>query len=139
MTKFRFLVVAYALALAACSTGSVFSLEMGSCFNDQVAEEVFDVPIVECSEPHDNEVYLLIDYTESDTFPGDAAMESWTIDRCLEAFEPFVGVTYESSELDAGYLYPTTESWDNGDRESVCFVYELDLSLVTGSLRGVAR
>ena len=49
----------------------VFSLPVGTCFDDQdEAEAISSVPAVDCSEPHDNEVFALIDYTETDEYPG---------------------------------------------------------------------
>jgi len=132
------LLVSLVVLLAACE-GNVFSLEVGTCFDDEVLDEVSDVPVVDCAEPHDNEVYLLVDYTESDTFPGVTAIQDWTVGQCLEAFDTFIGEPYETSELDLGYLYPSADSWGNGDRESVCFAFELDASKITGSLQGAAR
>lgn len=135
----RILLLASLLVLLVACEGNVFSLESGTCFNDEVLDEVSDVPVVDCAEPHDNEVYLLIDYTESDTFPGVSEIQDWTAERCYEAFEPFVGLAYEASALDIGYLYPSADSWDGGDRESVCFVWEVDRSQMTGSAAGTNR
>jgi hypothetical protein len=60
-------------------------------------------------------------------------------DRCLEEFEAYVGIPYEDSvlEFDA-YLYPTAETWGAGDREIVCAAYNLDLTPLTGSVKGSA-
>lgn len=135
----RLLLLTSLLVLLAACEGNVFSLEVGTCFDDQVQEEVSDVPVVDCTEPHDNEVYLLADYTDSDTYPGDEGMRAWTEQICYDAFEPFVGAPYETSELDIAFLYPTSDSWDGGDRESICYVWEVDRSQMTGTVRGVAR
>jgi hypothetical protein len=55
---------------------------------------------------------------------------------CLDAFEPFVGFDYETSVLDFGWLVPTAETWEFGDRVIACFVYRMDLEKVTGTLQG---
>ena len=61
-------------ATACGDDGNVFSLEVGTCFDDpESLTEVSDVPIVECTEPHDTEVYHLFDMPDGDV-PGDAAV-----------------------------------------------------------------
>ena len=126
-------------ALVACG-GNVFSLEVGTCFDEPSNDtEVSSVPIVECTEPHDREVYRLIDYTESDTFPGEDAINEWTAERCLESFDAFIGEPFATSAIDIGFYLPSPESWADGDRESICYVFEVDRSKMTGSVQGVNR
>lgn len=129
------------VVLVACG-GNVFSLEVGTCFDEPSDDtEVSSVPIVECSEPHDREVYFLVDYPASDTdvFPGEGVVDDWTVDQCLGAFDSYVGEPYETSEIAAGFLTPSPESWDDGDRESVCYAFELDETKITGSVQGINR
>jgi hypothetical protein len=119
---------------------SVFSMEVGLCFDDEAdaADEVSSVPDVPCDEPHDNEVFALIQYT-GETFPGADAMQAEAVDLCIGEFEGYVGLAYEESELEVFPLVPTQASWDGGDREIVCALYALDLSQLTGSMKGAAR
>ncbi|MGF1668763.1 MAG: septum formation family protein [Acidimicrobiia bacterium] len=128
------------MVLAACGGESVFSMEVGLCFNDEAdaADEVSSVPDVPCEEPHDNEVFALVQYS-GETFPGAEAMQAEAADLCIGQFEAYVGLAYEESELDVYPLVPTQASWDNGDREIVCALYALDLSELTGSMKGAAR
>lgn len=131
--------VALTLVLGACS-GNVFELAVGDCFDDGDLvlgdiEEVGEVPLVECSEPHDNEVYAVIT-VDSEVFPGEQAIQAEADEVCLDAFDPFVGLDYDSSALDFGWLVPTADSWDMGDRVVACFVYRLDLAKVSGTLEG---
>ena len=49
------------LLLSACSAGNVWTLDIGDCFDDwegattsAESQEVSDVPIVDCDQPHDN-------------------------------------------------------------------------------------
>ena len=128
--------VAVALVAGACGQGNVFSLEVGTCFDDPEGfGEIADVPIVECSDPHDNEVYYLFDLPDG-SFPGTDAVETQAIDGCLAAFEPFVGLEYQSSILEISWLTPTSQSWDAGDREIVCFLFNLNFDKLNGSMRG---
>lgn len=119
---------------------SVFSMEVGLCFDDEeeTGGEVSSVPDVPCEEPHDNEVFALIQYT-GETFPGQDAMQAEAKDLCIGDFEAYVGLAYEESELEVYPLVPTPGSWDNGDREIICALYALDLSELTGSMKGSAR
>lgn len=129
----------FALAVSACSGGNVFSLEAGQCFDDpDNFEEVSNVPIVECSEPHHNEVYDVFELPDG-AYPGIISVEMTAEDACLAGFEPFVGLDYASSQWDIGYLYPTPDTWENGDREVVCMVYDLSGQRTSGTAGGSAR
>ncbi|MGH8925819.1 MAG: septum formation family protein [Acidimicrobiia bacterium] len=132
--------VALALIMFACGQQSVFSLAVGTCFDDQADGEISSVPEVDCSEPHDNEVFALIDYTETDTYPGTDQMSEISEDLCVAQFEGYVGLDYQSSALEVFPIYPTEESWtDEDDREIICALYNVDLSKLTGSMEGAAR
>ena len=125
--------------LSPVQSGNVFELEVGDCFDDStdfVGDGlVSDVEIVDCSEAHDNEVYLLFDMPDGE-FPGESVVETAAGETCLKAFGPFVGMDYESSILDFGWFRPTADYWDEGDRTVVCFVYDFNLKKLTGSARG---
>lgn len=126
--------LATALIATSCS-GNVFDLGLGDCFDDpENFEEISDVPMVECSVPHHNEVYFTYDLPDG-SFPGLQAIEEAADSDCYERFEGFVGRDYASSELDYGYLYPTSDTWSEGDREIVCLVYHVSNDKVTGSQR----
>jgi hypothetical protein len=125
--------------VAACGGGNVFNLEVGTCFDDTDETEVSNVPVVDCSEPHDNEVFAVFDYTETDTFPGGTEMNAAAQDLCVAEFEAYVGLGYLESELNVFPITPTQGSWDDGDREIICALYNLDLAKLTGSMEGAAR
>jgi hypothetical protein len=115
-------------------------LEVGDClpfveYGDE--QEIFELPVVSCDQPHTDEVYFVYD-VEDGEFPGDAALSEATWDRCLAEFETFVGVDWEQSELDFYNYQPTKASWNRmGDRGVQCIAFSYDD--VTGSLRGAAR
>jgi len=129
-----------AICLAACS-GNVFDLGIGDCFDDGEISpgagvgEIGEVPLVDCTEPHDNEVYEIRTF-DGDGFPGDQQIADEADRICFDAFQGFVGLDYQSSALDFGWLVPTAESWEAGDRLVACFVYRLDLEKVSGTLEG---
>lgn len=126
------------LAVAGCVQGNVLSLAEGDCFDDPDGTEsadleVTDVPIVDCADPHDNEVYHIVEVT-GDDYPGTEAIGAQADTECVDRFESFVGAPYDTSDLNFGWLTPTAESWSGGDREILCFVYRVDLGKMTGTM-----
>ena len=118
---------------------SAFDVSVGDCINDAeatAAEEVANVTIVECTEPHDYEAYHSFDLTDAETFPGDEAVTTAAQDGCVAEFEPFIGKSFEESTLDLTFIGPTEGSWTEGDREILCVV--MGAELTTGSLAGSA-
>ena len=130
-----------------------FPMREGDCFDDSLdtsqaqsvrtgrgglAEEIAAIP---CSEPHDNELYAVFDlsdrlpYLALERFPGEEGIVSFSRDGCFERFENFIGISYEESTLLVRMLYPTAESWAQGDREVSCMVYHSEEKLA-GSMRG---
>ena len=117
----------------------VFSLGVGDCVTDEseMTGEVTDVPIIDCAEPHASEVfhsYMIPD----PSLPDQAGIEAIVQEQCLPAFESFIGLAYDSSVLEVNYLSPTPDSWDAGDRELLCLVYDPSGN-VTGTLAGANR
>ena len=128
---------------AIVSEGKVdaFTIQPGDCFDNtnslasEETGEVSSLPGVPCSQPHDNEVYAIFDLDQP-TFPGSEEISELSFEACLDRFESFVGVDYESSSLDIAALYPSKESWSrHGDREVVCAVYDMNYEKLTGSTR----
>lgn len=133
----RLFVSILALVMVACSANNVLSLQEGQCFDDEgtFKDQVAQVPIVDCDQPHDNEIYHVAEITDSD-FPGSDAVEAKADSECIDAFESFVGTPYDVSELAAGWLVPTEDSWAEGDRSVVCFAYRIDLEKMNGTVEG---
>jgi hypothetical protein len=128
-----------AAAAAGCSTGTLV-LEVGDCFDDPPSlGSVTSVDVIDCAEPHDNEVYFVGPYPGTGEFPGDEAIRDAAVDACLESFEDFVGIPYEVSRFDVFALWPSEESWEATDRDIVCAVYDVDGEKLTGSVRGAAE
>lgn len=128
--------VALAVIAAACG-GNAFELDVGQCLNQPTAEQVVDVEVVDCSEPHDLEVYQTADLPDQPFDPDEVDSSSFEI--CLEAFDGFVGTPHAESELDIYYLIPTDQSWSDGDREVVCAVYDLSGDQLTGTAENIGR
>lgn len=136
ITGILFAVMALSLAAGACSSeGNVFSLEVGMCFDDYGVGEVSDVPRANCAEPHDNEVYATWDVSDP-VLPSQTTMA----EGCYDRFEAAIGEPYETSIYDFGMLTPTQGSWDQGDREVVCYAYTYGgAERIVGSVLGSGR
>ncbi|MEX0953111.1 MAG: septum formation family protein [Nitriliruptoraceae bacterium] len=130
-----------ALVLVACGEdeGNVFELTTGQCFDDPevVDGNVRDVPIIDCEQPHDNEVFALVELPGGD-HPGTEVISDEAGTSCLDMFPGYVGVDYDSSEYYASFITPSENSWQAGDRTVICYLYGLDGPL-EGSSRGTAR
>jgi Septum formation len=104
---------------------SVFHLKVGECLVPPTAvqAELASVKVVSCKEPHTQEVFHLVDdNTGNDTYPGDSALVTFAQGSCLEAFGPYVGVSYRNSQLYYTYLLPSVRSWADKDRTIVCVI-----------------
>lgn len=133
-----------AVSLAGCSllTGvpegeqDVFTLAIGDCINTTDETEITSIPVVDCDEPHDQEVFAATDMT-GDTFPGDSAVSDELDAFCQgDVFTDFIGLAYADSIFYTSGLQPTSSSWDNGDRELLCTVGNPD-GKTTGTLAGI--
>jgi hypothetical protein len=131
-------VAAATLVLSACS-GTVLELDVGTCFDDpENFEEVEEVPIVDCAAPRDDEVFANQDLTGSE-YPGTTEVENRASQICYDTFSAYVGIAYEESIYEFGSLFPTEETWAIGDREVICFAYDIGLEKITGSINGAGQ
>jgi len=116
----------------------VFTIAVGDCLNDgDVEGEVSTVKTIDCAEPHDSEAFASVIMDDGD-FPGDQAVADQAVADCTTQFTSFVGIDYNASALNFSYYYPTSASWEQGDREILCLVYD-PAGQVTGTLAGAAR
>ncbi|MBQ1082686.1 MULTISPECIES: septum formation family protein [unclassified Nocardiopsis] len=140
------------VSLSACGAldsflgaGNVMEIGVGDCFTDSEMRtamgggEVDSVPVVDCSEPHDAEVFHAEDLPDGD-YPGDGSVSESVDEICTgSAFAEFVGVDFVESEIYVGGFSPTVESWDLiDDREILCYVMS-DGGAITESLEGANR
>lgn len=137
-------VLATATVLSGCSllgAGSVQQFTVGQCVNDPVVaedgqQEVGTLPIVDCSEPHTGEVFFVQELS-GDSVPADVAAQADEV--CAANFESFIGLPYEESSLYLTSLYPTSGSWEQGDRQIVCLIVDGEGNTMTGSAKGSAQ
>ncbi len=105
----------------------VQDLSVGECFIVGDALEVNELPVVDCSEEHDAELFARVAITGfGSTHPGDDAVFDWLYDQCLDRFPSYVGEPYEESEFWIDMFIPTTEGWADGDRTGLCTAVMVD-------------
>jgi hypothetical protein len=116
----------------------VFTLSVGQCLNDTDGTEVSEVPIVDCANEHDFEVYGEFELA-GDEFPGDDAINDQADAQCLDLFQPFVGISYDDSVYGYTYFTPTEGSWNDGDDRLVsCLIGDPEAKVI-GTLQGAAK
>jgi hypothetical protein len=119
-------------------------LVVGDCFQqpadppDDEVVEFDEVEVVRCDLGHDNEAFHAF-VLEDEGLPDAREIDRRIDERCIPAFEAFVGTSYMSSELDLFGLWPTEDTWADGDREVMCVLYAMDLSKLEGSAEGSGR
>lgn len=126
-------------------TVSTYDLSPGMCF-EFPQEYVGDVDVYDCAEAHLYEVFAVFDVEDGAdaSFPGDDAIFEIADEACLPYFEPYVGIDYDLSLLYYFAFYPDQSSWEGGDRELACVLYQPDdagsedLRLL-GTMQGAAR
>lgn len=128
---------------------SVFDAKIGDCFvaAKEVTAELADLSKVPCNVDHQQELYATVAYVPptgattdpdiaGDTYPGDAALDTFAKGACAESFTGYVGIAYPDSGLWMTYLLPSARSWQqNKDRSILCFVTTTGGALTT-SVKG---
>ncbi len=104
-------------------TLAVTDLQVGDCFNTGEETLISDVDAVPCGEGHEYQVFHIADH-ETATYPTDAEFDVIFESLCVPTFQTFVGVAYADSALYANAITPSEESFDDGDREYACVLFE---------------
>lgn len=92
----------------------------GTCL-DRADDSTGVARVVPCSEPHDGEVYAVVQLPES-PWPGEGDLDDAAMDGCQDRYEPYLGRGYYSSDFDYGWFAPDAAEWAAGERRVVCVV-----------------
>jgi hypothetical protein len=119
---------------------AAIDLRVGDCFDlkDPSAEEIGDVTALPCTTEHEYETFFIGTMAEG-PFPSEDGFIDWLDGNCRPAFDAYVGMAYENSELDIFWLQPTSEAWGQGDRSVQCALYHPRIHRLTESLKGSAQ
>ncbi|MER6994266.1 DUF4190 domain-containing protein [Streptomyces sp. NPDC000410] len=108
----------------AARSRSTMDLRMGDCFDargdGELAGEAVDVTVLDCSKPHDGEVFATLRIPRDGDFPGDPDVQSEADERCFGMMDDYAQDTWLTDTLPVYYYVPTRQSWRQGDRAVVC-------------------
>lgn len=125
--------------LSACASDPPSDLRPGDCIDYSALDEVVvSVPPVDCSQPHEAEVYHVFEITGLGRDFDEEAVARRADQGCRAAFEEYVGTPYLESELYSNHFSPLREGWEAGDRTVVCFLFP-EQGALTGSVQGSGR
>ncbi|HYF46721.1 MAG TPA: septum formation family protein [Acidimicrobiales bacterium] len=113
---------------------------VGDAFRGGDATEAVEAEVVDCATEHDAEVVGLVTYEQGADapYPGQEEVATLAEDRCATTFEEYVGTPFTDSALELLTLWPTEDSWGNGDREAVCLAFS-DTGPLTATVAGTAQ
>ena len=129
-----------ALAVSACSAlpsgrqAAPAEPQVGQCVQNAESEEISGLQVTDCTKPHQAEIFYTVELSAKQRIPEED-LSDYARDTCIDAFEGYVGRSYEESELDTMELYPSEESWAAGERTIVCFAISPDNEPLVGSVK----
>ncbi len=129
---------------APLSAGKQFSFyvpAVGECFDVRPVDRSTPIYLrLDCSLPHQNEVFATFDYTDAKEYPGSEKLETQAKQRCPALWEAYVGKPYETSRLALAYDLPDERGWGNGIRHVVgCLAVDPATERRAGSLKGAGE
>lgn len=131
-------IAALSMTLSACSllggNTSAFNVEVGQCVQNAESEKISDLQVIDCAKPHQAEIFYTVELSAKQRIPEED-LSDYARDTCIDAFEDYVGRSYEESELDTTELYPSEESWATGERTIACFAISADGEPLVGSVK----
>ncbi|MGA5461878.1 septum formation family protein [Mycobacterium sp. NPDC050041] len=111
------IVVAYFLVGRGTVTAN--NVEIGDCLADMPdGTRVLTVRTVDCAESHEGEVFAMLTMPDGD-FPGQSSLEEFS-DSCGPALAAYAPTAIEDPSVGVYVLYPTEETWTQGDRVVTC-------------------
>jgi hypothetical protein len=108
----------------------------GECFTG----ELDDVTVVDCGQPHQRELYALVDPTNAEgAYPGEDVLLTDQGNICSVEFVTFFGATVEVAQtngIDIFPVVPTEAQWDAGEKQARCLTGRSDNSAFSGTIEG---
>ena len=114
-------------------TVTATDVKEGDCLSEIPGDtRVMTVKTVACEEPHAGEVFAVLQMSDGD-FPGQPAIDEYA-DKCSPELASYSPASMEDDSVQMYVLYPTAETWAQGDRAVTC-IATLDPPR-TGSIKG---
>jgi len=127
-------------------TGGAGSLAVGDCFDVPTTETVEEVQHHPCNEAHGAEVVFVGDHPAADDTPplSDSDLEAFVTNTCGGAWIAYLGgigaieSSAELQNLDLGVFYPLDEDWNKGERKITCYLYPINGTPLTRSMKAAS-
>jgi hypothetical protein len=117
-------------------SGNAGDLQVGDCFDVPALDtDISDVQHHPCTEPHTGEVVYIGNHPAAKGTPfAESLLVEFAGTSCLPAFDAYVG-SNGADGLDIGAFYPVVKDWESGDREITCYLYRVDGTSMSTSLK----
>ena len=105
---------------------SVKELIPCTCVNDSLltpGQVFYSVPVVDCLQQHDSEVYLVGDLTYS-YYPSIDELSGFLENLCAEGFRSYVGEESAVSRFDFNFWIPVEDEWNSGYKRYHCLLWD---------------
>jgi hypothetical protein len=100
-------------------TVTAMDVKVGDCLKEiPDSARVLTVQTIGCEESHAGEVFSVLVMPESD-FPGQPAIDEYA-DKCSPELATYSPAAMTDDSIQLYVLYPTAETWDQGDRAVTC-------------------
>ena len=94
-------------------------LKVGDCITEvPTSSRVLTLPTTECAQPHGGEVYAVLTMPDGG-YPGASTIDEWQ-NKCPDELQSFSEEAMADDSVGVFVLYPTQETWDQGDRAVTC-------------------
>ncbi|MGV0644378.1 septum formation family protein [Mycolicibacterium sp. XJ2546] len=114
-------------------TVTATDVKVGDCLKEiPSGTRVLTVQTTGCDEPHAGEVFAVLLMPDGD-FPGQDAIDDYA-DKCGPELASYSPAAMEDDTIQMYVLYPTAETWAEGDRAVTC-IATLDPPR-TGTIKG---
>jgi hypothetical protein len=114
------------------------NLKSGMCVVNPTSDP-YNVKVVDCRAPHEEEVTARTTLTGPRKWPGDSAIEEAADTKCRASFATYVGIDYDSSQLDIDYFTADKQGWEDGGHRLICMAYDPNHETLTATLKGAGR
>lgn len=117
-------------------SGNAGDLQVGDCFDVPKADtDISDVQHHPCTDAHTGEVVFIGNHPAAKGTPfAETLLVEFAGSSCLPAFDAYVS-SNSSDGIDIGAFYPVQKDWDTGDREITCYLYKVDGTSMSTSLK----